>query len=75
VIRCRILISKGRADSLLRWWSQANAERIAATLFGHIERIHSPEWKTKKAPSPDFVGELIREGEQRVLESMPDRLG
>ncbi len=57
------------AAELSQWWSPSDAKQIASAMFSHIERIQSPDWKAKTSPRPDFIGELIREGERRVREA------
>lgn len=52
--------------ALSQWWGQADAERIVVNLRSHIDRVHSTAWKAKVAPHSDFIGGLIREGEERI---------
>lgn len=60
-------------QALLQWWGWTDAERIVTSLHRNLERIQIPEWKAKVAPRPDFIGELIREGEQFVRDAIPGR--
>jgi hypothetical protein len=52
--------------ALAAWWSMADAERIAATIAGHLERINSPDWRAKTSHDPGFIEDLIGRGEQVV---------
>lgn len=60
-------------QALSQWWGRTDAERIVASLRANLERIQSPAWKAKVFPRPDFIGELIREGEQRVRDASPGK--
>ena len=62
-------------NALSRWWSRSDAERIAGAMFGHLERIQSPDWKAKTAPGPGFIDELVKKGEDLVRSVAPGRRG
>ena len=57
--------------ALAQWWDQGDAKRIADCIQANIDRIQSPERKPKSSTVPDFIGELIRQGEQRVRDTLP----
>lgn len=59
--------------ALSQWWGRTDAERIVASLHSNLERIQLPTWKAKAAPRPDFIGEMIRQGEQRVRDATPGK--
>jgi hypothetical protein len=56
------------SGALSEWWTRSDAERIVTSLLDHIEHVRSPEWKPKTASRPDFIDELISNGERRVRE-------
>ncbi|MEJ1129067.1 hypothetical protein V9L20_15905 [Variovorax sp. CCNWLW225] len=58
-------------EALSQWWGSSDAQRIAVEMRGHLDHIRSPQWKAKVAPRPDFIGELIREGEDRLRDVEP----
>lgn len=65
-------VSDTLPQALAQWWDQRDAQKIAESFQSNLERIKSPEWKAKTTTNPDYIEELIRQGEQIIRDMLPD---
>ncbi len=55
------------AQSFERWWTARDARRIAELWASCRLRTRAPEWWAQYKDRPDYVGELITQGEMALL--------
>lgn len=54
---------EGLAKSIERWWPAQDAQKIADLWASCQTRTRSPDWWDQHKGQPDYVGELIAQGE------------
>jgi hypothetical protein len=55
------------AKSFERWWPTNDAQKVANLCSSCFARTRSPEWWDQYRERPDYVGELIAQGEAALL--------
>ena len=51
----------------MRWWSAKDAKKIADLWASCLARTRHQEWWAQYNNRPDYVGELIAQGESIIL--------
>ncbi|MCY9815421.1 hypothetical protein [Aeromonas caviae] len=57
----------GLEKSFMRWWSAKDAKKIADLWASCLARTRHQEWWAQYNNRPDYVGELIAQGESIIL--------